>query len=89
MTKVNPKRVPRSQADVDKAWDEGVAKGIERAIYMTLWVLIDRHNATHDEIKQFEAEYMDLADSINRGYVSWYDIRKALVEEYDVELRLK
>lgn len=91
--KVNPRRQPRTQADVDKAFDEGYDAGLERgmenALLMTLWVLKNDHNGTKEEIGVFNREFNDLADSIARSYVKWKDIRKALVEEYDVHLKLK
>ena len=80
--KTNPNRQPRTQADVDKAFDAGQMFGIERGIELFLYVLVDKHNASQDELDVFAAEVNGLCQSVNEGYVTFADIRNMLTEEY-------
>lgn len=45
--RVNPRRVPRTQKDVDAAYDRGITEGLHRGIELMLYVLIDKHAAPH------------------------------------------
>lgn len=57
-----------------------------RLLQMVLYVPVDKHNATHEELGQLAAEVNYVADSINRGYLKFADIERVLGEEYDVHL---
>lgn len=85
--KVNPRRVPRTQKDVDAAFDRGVAEGLNRGIELMLYVLIDKHAAPMDDVQQLAAELNYAAECVAEGYVTWSDIRQML-KEYDVEVEL-
>lgn len=50
-SKVNPRRVPRTQKDVDAAYDRGVTEGLHRGIELMLYVLIDKHAAPMDDVQ--------------------------------------
>lgn len=86
-TKVNPRRVPRTQKDVDAAFDRGVAEGLNRGIELMLYVLIDKHAAPMDDVQQLARELNHAAECVAEGYVTWSDIRRIL-KEYDVEVEL-
>lgn len=86
-TKVNPRRVPRTQKDVDAAFDRGVAEGLNRGIELMLYVLIDKHAAPMDDVQQLARELNHAAECVAEGYVTWSDIRRML-KEYDVEVEL-
>lgn len=83
----NPKRIPRTQADVDRAYTQGVDDGIEGGIEMFLYVLMDKHNATQDELDIFAAEVNSLAESIAGGYLSFADVRRVLTDDYGFKFR--
>lgn len=86
-TKVNPRRVPRTQKDVDAAFDRGVTEGLNRGVELMLYVLIDKHAAPMDDVQQLAAELNHAAECVAEGYVTWSDIRQML-KEYDVEVEL-
>lgn len=86
-TKVNPRRVPRTQKDVDAAFDRGVAEGLNRGIELMLYVLIDKHDAPMDDVQQLARELNHAAECVVEGYATWSDIRRIL-KEYDVEVEL-
>ena len=85
--KVNPRRVPRTQKDVDAAFDRGVTEGLNRGIELMLYVLIDKHAAPMDDVQQLATELNHAAECVAEGYVTWSDIRRIL-KEYDVEVEL-
>lgn len=85
--KVNPRRVPRTQRDVDAAYDAGIAEGLNRGIELMLYVLIDKHAAPMDDVQQLARELNHAAECVAEGYVTWLDIRRML-KEYDVEVEL-
>lgn len=86
--KVNPRRVPRTQKDVDAAFDRGVAEGLHRGVELMLYVLVDKHAAPMDDVQQLAAELNHAAECVAEGYVTWMDIRRIL-KEYDVEVVLE
>lgn len=48
--KTNPRKIPRTQADVDRAYCAGINEGLNRGIELMLYVLIDKHNTSMEEI---------------------------------------
>lgn len=82
MPKTNPKRIPRTQADVDKAFMEGMNVGMEISIDIMMTVLLDKHDAKQEELDIFSSEINELCDSINKGYVNYADVRNTLREDY-------
>lgn len=85
--KVNPRRVPRTEADVTAAYAKGVTEGLNRGIELMLYVLIDKHAAPMDDVQQLAAELNHTAECVAGGYITWPDIRQML-KEYDVEVEL-
>lgn len=84
---MNPRRIPRTQRDVDAAYDAGIAEGLNRGIELMLYVLIDKHAASMDDVQQLGRELNHAAECVADGYVTWPDIRQML-KEYDVEVEL-
>ena len=83
--KVNPRKVPRTQADVDAAWEKGVVDGVSYASAMFMNVLLDKFNA-RDYVRDIWHEMEKLSEEVKEGRVSVPDIKRMLKEEYDVEL---
>ena len=84
--KVNPRKRPATGADVEKAKKYATNEAIKRILYLVLYVLIEKHDAPYDDIQQLAQEINYYADSIIRGYVSWKDIERVVVDEYKVSL---
>lgn len=86
--RINPRRVPRTQADVDKAYNDGIVEGLNRGIDLMLYVLIDKHDAPMDDLQQLAGELNHAAQCVAGGYVTWADIRQIL-KAYGVETALE
>ena len=79
--RVNPRRVPRTQKDVDAAYDRGVTEGLHRGIELMLYVPMD-------DVQQLANELNHAAGCVADGYITWADIRQML-KEYEVEVVLE
>lgn len=88
MSKTNPNKIPRTQADVDKAEQCGIDWGIEFCLNLILFVLKDKHNAPDEDIMQLRDEFMYQVDSIGKGYLKYRDVIKTLQSDYDLSVNL-
>lgn len=86
--KLNPRNVPCSKADVDRAEKKGMDLGMEFALNIVLFVLKDKHDAPNDDILQLRDEFMYVIDSVSRGYLTYSDIKAALKSDYDMSIYL-
>lgn len=86
MKRTNPRRVPATKADVEKAKQQATADATRQAILLILYVLEDKHNASKEDLNQFAQEINYMADSVARGYVKWSDIERVLLKEYEIEI---
>ena len=84
--RINPRSRPATLADVNKAKRDATTEAIKRTIYLTLYVLIDKHDAPMEDIQQLAKEINYMADSISQGYVSWKDIERVVRDEHNVHL---
>lgn len=84
--KINPRRIPATKADIEKAKKRGTEEAVRRAISLMLYVLIDKHGTTMEEIQRMAKELNYCADSVSKGYIKWRDIERVVFEEYGVEL---
>lgn len=85
MKKVNPRRKPITQADADRAWDDGVIKGVENATAIFLTVLLDKFNGA-DYIADVWREINKLSEEVKERRVTVADLRRVLYEEYGVNV---
>lgn len=86
MKKVNPRRKPATQADVERAKTEAQAEAINISMAIFFTVLCDKEHADKEIMRRVWDEVNDLSDSIARGYVSVSDLRDVLKREYDIEI---
>lgn len=80
--RVNPKRIPRTQADVDKAYQRGMDAGTELCLTLVLYTLQDKFGADDQQLAEFSDAFHYTLDSIDKGYITEGDIRSVLKEEY-------
>lgn len=90
MSKINPRRIPRTQADVERAFRDGETRGIHFMLTLVLFILLDKHEEVPEEdVKQLSEDVHNYCDSINRGYLSFADIVRTLKEEHGLEVELR
>lgn len=87
--KVNPRRIPRTQSDVDRAREQGRNEGITGALTIFLYTLKDKFGASDDELKEFADAFNYVLDSITKGYVTEADLRTVVKVEYGYVLEVK
>lgn len=84
--RTNPRRRPATMADVKRAKAEAQDRAMRMVLYLLLYVLIEKHDASTDFIQSIAEDVNYYADSIKRGYVTWKDIERVVIDEYDVRL---
>lgn len=85
----NPRKIPRTQADVDKARKQGFDDGIKGALTIFLYTLRDKFSADDEQLKEFADAFNYTLDSINRGYVKETDLQSVIRDEYGTTIELK
>ena len=89
MAKTNPRKIQRSQADVDRAFERGQKEGINGALTIFLYTLMDKFGADDAQLKDFADAFSYTVDSIERGYITEADLRKVVKDEYHTVIYLK
>ena len=84
--KTNPRRIPRTQADVEKAKADGFNDGICGALTIMLYTLRDKFGADDEQLKEFADAFNYTLDGINRGYVKEKDLTTIMREEYGISV---
>ena len=82
--KTNPRKIPRTQADVDRAFQFGCYKGSETALIILVHTVCDM-GVDDDFVERLWDDYKYNVDSIHKGYMKLGDVRKTLEEERNIE----
>lgn len=83
--KTNPKKIPRTQADVDRAYTDGVKDGSHIASVIMMSALLDKFNAG-DYIPDVWKAFEKLSLEVMERRVTVADLRTVLREEYDLDI---
>ena len=83
MSKTNPRKIPRTEADCERARFEGRMQGSELMLTVIVWILCEKHDAPAQDVKQLSEEIQFMLENIATGNVSFPLIKKTLKEEYD------
>lgn len=89
MSKTNPRKIPRTQADVDRAMEQGKMLGTELCLTLVLFTLQDKFGAGDEDLTKFSDAFHYTLDSLCKGYITEADIRQALKTEYDTTIEIK
>lgn len=84
--KVNPRRVPASKADVQKAKKQAISEAVEIAFAILLSALRDKEGFGYTRLRRVWSEAEYISDSIDRGYVKVADLIKELAD-HDIILK--
>lgn len=80
-SKKNPRRLPCSQADVDKARSEGRYEGFNGLLGIALWELFD-------DLMKMQQGILFYCMEIKDGRLGLFDIISALKEEHGITIEL-
>ena len=83
MAKVNPRKIPRTQADCDRAWERGVLDGVSNATAMFLTVIVDKFDGA-DHVMSVWNEINKLSAEVKERRASVADLKNTLKEEYQI-----
>lgn len=78
MKKMNPRRRPATQADVEKAREEAFDLAVRTTWAILFTVMRDKQRWGKKRLRRLWGQIDDLADSVSRGYVSINDLFKEL-----------
>lgn len=82
--KTNPKKIPATMDDVNKAQRLGQAQGINLTFTMFFTAMLDKGFLTREQVPEAWAAICYVADSVSKGYVNIYQQQKVLEEEYQI-----
>lgn len=86
MKKVNPKRKPVTQADVDKAYAKGTKDGCDLAMAIFLTVIVDKFDGK-EYVPEIWEHCSKLSEEIKEHRVNLFDLVEVLETEYEITLR--
>lgn len=83
--KTNPKKIPRTHADVDRAYQRGVLDGSNNAAVIMMSALLDKFNAA-DWMVDIWSAFSAKSRAVLDHDVTIADLRCVLREEYDLDI---
>lgn len=83
-TKVNPRRIPVSAADVDKAFRDGCVLTMD----LMMFTLLTDMDASAEWMDKYHDRYMAHLRAYKAGYITQGDLRNALKDETGWEFEL-
>lgn len=86
--KTNPKKIPKSQADVDKAYGEGFYNGLRDALDIMVYTLGCDCEMSDDWLDFFHERFMKNLDCHVHGELSTKDMRETMYAEKGWEVQL-
>ena len=81
----NPRRRPRTEADVRKAFEEGVNAGVQNASAIFLTVILDKYGMS-DKVQNVWKDICKLSEEIGEHRVRISDLRHVLLNEYNIKV---
>lgn len=79
--KTNPKRIPVTKADLDKARRIATQEAIEWCWALFFTVMRDKHGYGAVRLKRIWRDIENLSDSVTKGYVDLNDLKHTLKTE--------
>lgn len=79
--RVNPCRQPVTRADLEKAKSAASGFAVETALTMVFTALLDRCGMSVEEIRRIYDETNNVADSLEKGYVTLAELKWTLRNE--------
>ena len=86
--KTNPKKIPATQYDVERARREGRYEGFNGLMSMFLWVASEDFGFTDGDLERLQKRILFYCQEIKDGRLRLNDILSALKEEHDITIEL-
>lgn len=83
MKKTNPRKRPMTEADFRRAKSHATDEAMKRMLEMFIYTLKDL-GASDDALDKVMEKFKYTVDGINRGEITWSDVRQVLKSEYDI-----
>ena len=87
--KLNPRKIPKTQADCDKAYKRGQTETIEFACAVACISLHDVFSPSGEQMQKFNQKFNQTVSAILNGEIKYADIVNALKEEYGLEMEFR
>ena len=84
--KINPRRRPVTQADLDKAKKWARDEAIETIGVITMFTLRDVFGFGEKRLRRFWNAFLSLCEDVASGQVPIEDIKGALKDEYNIDV---
>lgn len=84
--KPNPRRIPATKADIEKAKKQGTDEAATFAIAIIFSALTDKMGWTKEQLLELWGHVDYLSDSVTKGYVTIPQLLHTLKEEYGVNI---
>lgn len=84
--KPNPRRIPATKADIEKAKRKGTEDATNFAIAIIFTALTDKSGWTKEQLQELWEHVNYLSDSVTKGYVTIPQLLHTLKEEYGVSI---
>lgn len=84
--KPNPRKIPATKADIEKAKRKGTEEASTFAIAIIFSALTDKMGWTKEQLLELWGHVDYLSDSVAKGYVKVSQLVHTLKEEYGVKL---
>ena len=86
--KVNPKKKPATQYDVERARREGRYEGFNGLLSLFLWVRAECFHDTYEDLLATKEKILYYCQELQSGRLRLEDILSALDEEHDLPIQL-
>lgn len=87
MKNTNSKKIPRSQADVDKAYDRGIITGFRGGDLLWMNAILDKYEDQIDLISIWNS-VKKLQEEVAEKRISFRDVKQMLKDEYKIEMEI-
>ena len=84
--RINPRRRPATQADVQRAKDTATADACRVTLAIFFTALLDKEGMDAEQLQRIWHEVEALSESVRDGYVSAPDLIRVLREEYEIDI---
>ena len=87
-SKTPPRRQPRTQADCDRAKNEGREEGIELTLTVMLYVLAEKFGFSDEQIHKANQHFRTNTSAILDGSIKFSEMKAVLWDDYGWEINL-